>query len=623
MKIKSFIVGGFFSLAILTCLGNNLDLKQEGINMNSNVTNEKVATKNPSVIAEDKMDTLWGDNQLIHKDYSDKAEFFTNSKYAMFIHWGLYAKLGNKWQGRTYPGTSEWIMPRCRIKVGDYEKLAETFNPVNFNADEWVALAKAAGMKYIVITAKHHEGFAMFKSQHPFNIVDATPFKRDPLKELAVACNKAGLGFGVYYSQFLDWHEINQWDPKANMPFEEYFRTKSLPQIRELLTNYGPLTMIWFDTPGDMTKEQSMEIVNLMRELQPNALINSRIGNGVGDYSTMGDHELPTRRADGLWEAIDTSNGHWGYSQDMIYKSSSEILRRLINVVARGGNYMLNAGPDDQGIIPEILVELLKNTGEWLKTNGDTIYGAQPSLWEQSFNWGDCTRKDKKLFFHVFNWIPGDEIFAYGLTTSIKKVMWRTKSGSLEELTFEKENGWLKINLPLKKSETLVEVIEIELAEEPTNVATIIGVAPTGKTPLTTDFANYKNCKLEKNSWAELGAGWNHRQVLTKWQDTSQVTWEINIQKPGRYMIEMNYNHVRHSGWKLVTDEGNSIEFWLRKAGGAENIKRFVTFPCGIIEFKKTGNHTLTLAPVLNSPNESLKNQGGVDFASLSLKFHQ
>jgi alpha-L-fucosidase len=250
-------------------------------------------------IADSAMDKLWGER--LELDAGERGSWFKQAKYAMFIHWGLYSELAGDWKGKTYFGIGEWIMNKylAGISVDDYRALAKDFNPVKFDAKAWVSLAKQSGMKYIVITAKHHDGFAMYGSKaSSYNIVDASPFKRDPLKELADECRKQGLGFGFYYSQYQDWNEKdaygNAWDfnPK-DAQFDKYFKEKCEPQVRELVTQYGDLAVLWFDTPGKMTKEHSMALVNLVREHQPRCLINSRIGNGVGDYSSLGDMEIP------------------------------------------------------------------------------------------------------------------------------------------------------------------------------------------------------------------------------------------------------------------------------------------------------------------------------------------
>ena len=273
-----------------------------------------------------------------------RGAWFRNSRFAMFIHWGAYSRLGGRWDGKNYYGISEWIMNRAKIPVAQYEKAAQSFNPVRFNATEWVKLAKAAGMRHIMITAKHHDGFAMFRSAaSKYNIVDWTPFGRDPLKELAEACRAEGLRLGFYYSQTQDWHEAgavgNDWDFHEPRDFRRYLEAKAIPQVRELLSGYGPLAAIWFDTPGPITPEQSRMLVDMVHQAQPQCMVNSRIGNGLGDYVTLGDSEIPRLPREGLWETVDTHNDSWGYADfDLNYKSPAEVIERLVRVVSRGAS---------------------------------------------------------------------------------------------------------------------------------------------------------------------------------------------------------------------------------------------------------------------------------------------
>ncbi len=278
-----------------------------------------------------------------------RGRWLRDSRFAMFIHWGLYSELAGEWQGKRYFGIAEWIMKRARIPVADYERVSERFNPIDFDAGQWVKLAKAAGMRHIMITAKHHDGFAMFRSEaSAYNIVDAAPFGRDPLAELAEACRAEGLRLGFYYSQSQDWHEPdavgNDWDAwPGERDFKRYLRRKAVPQIEELLTRYGPVAGIWFDTPGPITGEESKELVDLVHRLQPDCLVNSRIGNGLGDYDTLGDQEIPRLPRPGLWETPDTHNDTWAYSRcDTNWKSAREVAERLVRVVSRGGTGLLN-----------------------------------------------------------------------------------------------------------------------------------------------------------------------------------------------------------------------------------------------------------------------------------------
>ena len=318
-----------------------------------------------------------------------RLEWFREAKYGLFIHWGLYAIPAGEWKGRRCLGLGEWIMNRCQVPVREYEQLAKQFNPVKFDPDAWVQLAQDAGMKYIVITSKHHDGFALFKSKvSPYNIVDATPFKRDVLKELADACAKRNMRLGFYYSQAQDWHEPggagNTWDfgpdqdpsGKELKPYDQYLRSKAEPQVRELLTGYGPVALIWFDTPRMMTPERGQRFVDIVRTLQPNTLIDGRLGT-EGDYRSTGDNVIPDAASGEAWETPATINHTWGFRKDDTdWKAPGSIVFKLIDIVSKGGNYLLNVGPTAEGIIPQASQDILRTAGRWLKVNGEAVYGA-------------------------------------------------------------------------------------------------------------------------------------------------------------------------------------------------------------------------------------------------------
>ena len=323
-------------------------------------------------------------------------------------------------------------MHRMKIPAAEYAQLAPRFHPVKFDADAWAQMAADAGMKYVVITSKHHDGFAMFGSAaSPFNIVAATPFKRDPLKELAAACAKRGLKFGFYYSQAQDWHEAggagNEWDfgPDAakdkNGAYDKYLREKAEPHVRELLQNYGPVCLMWFDTPRMMNKERGQRFVDLVRSLQPACLIDGRLGTS-GDYASTGDNVIPNTHQDGAWEVPATLNRTWGYrTDDHDWKSPGEIVFKLVDIVSKGGNYLLNVGPTSEGVVPQPSQDNLRAVGEWLRLNGEAVYGAGRSPFGEEF--GDyaatqkaadgkplflarndwrCTAKPGKLYFTIF-----------------------------------------------------------------------------------------------------------------------------------------------------------------------------------------------------------------------------
>ncbi len=316
----------------------------------------------------------------------DNKKWFTDAQYGMMVHFGLYSLLAGEYKGKRMGNIiGEWAMSYFQIPIKEYEKLAEAFNPIYFNADEWTDLAIKAGMKYIVVTSKHHEGFALFHSKvDKYNVVDATPFKRDIIKELADSCHKKGLKFGLYYSQELDWHEehgggysetfetnqgkpwTNRWDfPNTKKDFSICFRKKTIPQVTEILKNYGQIDLIWFDTPIDITLEQSKELYELVKKYQPNCLINSRIGNGMGDYGSAADNGLDDEKSDFMFEVPATLNDTWGFkSYDQNWKSPETIYANKKALKAKGVNYLLNVGPDGLGRIPAPSIEILLKVKE-------------------------------------------------------------------------------------------------------------------------------------------------------------------------------------------------------------------------------------------------------------------
>ncbi len=316
----------------------------------------------------------------------NNREWFKNAKFGMMIHWGLYSLPAGEWKGRRMPFIGEWAQSFFRIPSAEYGALASAFNPIRFDADAWVKLAVDAGMRYLVITSKHHDGFAMYHSRvDPYNICDASPFRRDVIAELAEACRKQGLKLGLYYSQDLDWHEpdgggytrehtnggvmswTNDWDFPDNWQkdYARCFHRKIRPQLEELLRNYGDLCLIWFDTPLTIAPEQSTELFQLVKKHQPDCLVNTRIGNGLGDYRSMGDNEIPDAfMKDELAETPATLNDTWGYkSFDQNWKSAEKIIHLKNHLNERGINYLLNVGPDYLGRIPAPCVDILRQVG--------------------------------------------------------------------------------------------------------------------------------------------------------------------------------------------------------------------------------------------------------------------
>jgi alpha-L-fucosidase len=540
----------------------------------------------------------------------DRTSWFRDAKFGMFIHWGLYSEAAGQWDGKNYYGIGEWLMNRAKIKTTEYEKLAERFNPVKFNAEEWVQVAKYAGVKYIVITAKHHEGFAMFKSEvSKYNIVDATPFKRDPLKELAAACQKAGIRLGFYYSQYADWHEPNgagnfwefQYKPGD---FDNYFETKCKPQVKELLTNYGPLGLIWFDTPDNMSKKQSMELVELVRKYQPNCLVSSRVGNEVGDFLDFNDSEIPTKKVDKVWEALFTHNHSWGYVEtDHNWKSTEEVVRMLTDVNGKGGNFLLNIGPKGDGSMPQESAEVFRRTGQWIAKNQAAVYATGYSPFPYLV-WGTCTSKPGELFFHVYSWPKDQVLLVPGIHTRIKDVRF-LESG--EKLEYEMKGNDLLIHLPCRMPDPLNTVIRLSYQGD-IQVDQVQHISPVYANQLLPVTAELKGqVKMGQYTYMEEWCSWKHTEVLEGWcNDTDQAEWLFEVEKAGEYRISLEYSYPLDVSLRegIINVASQTLPFETLSTGTRP--QDFYTQNIGVISFPKPGEYRLSINP-LHSDNKFIK----------------
>src|SRR5215469_16149579 len=375
-----------------------------------------------------------------------RMKWFREARFGMFIHWGLYSQAAGEWNGKTTSGAGEWIMHDKEIHPTDYAKLVPQFNPTKFSAPDWVRIAKGAGMKYICITTKHHEGFAMYPSELTDWCIKSTPFHRDPLKELAAACKQEGVKLCFYHS-IMDWHHPEYaprkswYDGTDNNPDFDKYVAFMKGELRELLTNYGPIGILWFDGNWEDTwnYDRGVDLYNYIRSLQPNIIVNNRVGRDrkgragtsegqerIGDYGTP-EQTIP---ANGFgpgvdWETCMTMNDTWGYKkQDHNWKSTETLIRNLVDIASKGGNYLLNVGPTGEGLIPDASIERLKEIGDWMHVNGTAIYGTGASPFTRQLPWGRCTTRisghDTILYLHVFNW-PADGKLEVPVLNMIKR----------------------------------------------------------------------------------------------------------------------------------------------------------------------------------------------------------
>lgn len=417
----------------------------------------------------------------------DRMDWWREARFGLFIHWGLYSIPAGEWNGNT--NYAEWIRDEAKIPLAQYDEFVSQFNPVKFNADEWVTMAKNAGMKYIVITSKHHDGFCLFDSKETDFDVMSTPFKRDILKELSDACGKQGITLCFYHS-IMDWHhpdylprrnwETNRTAEGANMDrYVSYMKN----QLEELLANYGKIGVIWFDGEWEntWTHERGKDLYNYLREMKPGLIINNRVDKGrsgmagltkdstfYGDFGTP-EQEIPETGLPGVdWESCMTMNDHWGYNRnDQNWKSPEDLVHKLIDIASKGGNFLLNVGPTSEGVIPQASVERLKNMGDWMKENSEAIYGTKASPFEK-LDWGRCTQKEKGentvLYLHVFDWPADGKLVVPGLQNVFLNA-YALNDKDKRELAVEKTDNQavtLDVNNVGQSKYATVIVLEIE-----------------------------------------------------------------------------------------------------------------------------------------------------------------
>jgi len=502
------------------------------------------------------------------KQTNERARWFTDARFGMFIHWGVYSGAEGFWKGeklRNDNDYAEWLLYRNRIEKEEYVTLLERFDWDEIDPEEWVLLAKNSGMKYVTLTAKHHDGFGLWDSKvSDYDLGNYTNPKRDIVKELAEACKKHGLKLGLYYSHWVDWEHKYGWDHTREVygitaeEYDIYWQEKVIPQMRELLTNYGDIGMIWFDmwihhSRTVVTKEQLLQLKGLIRELQPNCLINSRLGLSIEedpdiDYKTLGDNQLGSKKEDFPWQSPATVAHSWGFhSSDFTWKSTSTLLKSLIDNTSLNGNFMLNIGPRANGDVPYEISQRMLEMGKWLKVNGESIYGAEAfDLRKDQHDWGKITCKETasgfKLYLHVFTWPLNKKLNLTGITKAPQKI-YLLADKLKSPLQYSHSGAFTEIQLTSKEPANYVSVVVVEYENKPEIVDGLVAKTVDGGYSLlpNNQYPNDDTLIVKKK---ERG-GTVPTHVIVAGNKT--FNWKIYVDEPGEKNIDVSYSFQNKS----------------------------------------------------------------------------
>jgi len=419
-----------------------------------------------------------------------RMAWWREAKFGMFIHWGVYSVPAGFYHDKPVAGIGEWIMNRGKIPMAEYQQFAKEFNPVKFNADDWVKAAKNAGMNYIVITSKHHDGFAMFCSQaSKWNICDDSPYGKDPLKDLAAACRKHGIKLGFYYSQAQDWNNGGaaaggKWDPAQEHDMDDYIDKIAVPQVKEICSNYGEFpAVIWWDTPRDMNYERAKKLYDAVKALRPNIILNNRLGGGFKGDTETPEQFIPPQGYPGRdWETCMTMNGTWGFKRDdNNWKSTETLLHNLCDIASKGGNYLLNVGPTSEGLIPQPSLDRLAEVGKWMKINGEAIYGSGPTPFGAEAGSFSDTEKDKNgkpkfiaswdwrattkpgmIYLEIFKWPTDGKFNVPGLQSKLKKAY---LLAGHKQVKYQQSETGVTLALPEAAPDPIASVVCLQIAD--------------------------------------------------------------------------------------------------------------------------------------------------------------
>ena len=487
------------------------------------------------------------------EQFQARTKWWREAKFGMFIHWGIYAVPADSTDLQGHKRIAEWYFSNKQVQVADYEKFASQFDPVQFDARQWVETAKNAGMKYIVITSKHHDGFSMFDTKMTdYNVVEATPWHHDPMKDLAAECGRQGLRLCFYHS-VMDWHHPDylprrKWDtrPVDGASLDRYIEYMK-GELRDLLTKYGPIGILWWDGGWEHTAEEihSAEVNSYVRSLQPQIIINDR-NKLPEDYSTP-EQDIPASALPGgrLWETCMTINDTWGYAKnDTNWKSVEDLTRKLIDIASKGGNFLLNVGPMPSGEFPQAIQERLARMGDWMKANGTSVYSTTQCPFRNLPFDGRCTVNGSKLYLEVFNW-PSDGLKLADLDTQVLSA--RSLDGN-EELkvsitgvvrTSGKNGPWVVSISKPSKLDSIATVVELDLAGPPQIAATNLAVLPeaSGAYNLDAGLAEVHG-KTIQYDWQ----GVRREDFIGSWTDAGDfVTWTLNLPAAKKFQVEISY----------------------------------------------------------------------------------
>jgi alpha-L-fucosidase len=552
--------------------------------------------------------------------HARRMAWWREARFGMFIHWGLYSVPAGEWNGRT--NYAEWILEDAKIPVSRYEKFADEFNPTQFDANAWVKAAKDAGMKYIVITSKHHDGFGLFPSKASNWNIARTPFKRDPLKELASACKEQGMKLCFYHS-IMDWHSSDYAprrdynDVAKGTPDMDRYEAYLKAQLKELLTNYGPIGLLWFDGEWEptWTNERAKRVSDYIHSIQPNVIVNNRLGKarngmaGMSDGEGVGDYGTPEQTVPAMgfgpgvdWESCMTMNDHWGYNKtDDHWKSSRELIRTLIDCASKGGNYLLNVGPTAQGTFPAASVERLKEIGSWMKVNGDGIYGTTASPFKK-FSWGRATMKRESrldgrvhpnIYLHVFDWPTNGELLVPGLKTLPTQAYQRGNGPQVKPgVPFELTQDGLKLKLPVQALNPVSSTIVLAFDADPVieeGVATQKADGTFSLFPVDATIGGEGHLLVEKAA--------NNEENLGYWDTaTNNATWTLKASRAGK--IELHSQSASLDASVLdVSLGGQTQRITIPQSGAYDQFKPVVL---GVFKIPKPGLYDVKVAPVIN-----------------------